>query len=275
MSSVLAELDSEIVLNNWLDKAGQMIQHLDATNLRDLPVQELDRLIDDLGTLLESGDTTTGSSEKALCLAPTLFYHLGVLNAVQGDWDTASHHFEEAAYLSEECVLRLKDKNPEDSRLFQRFLTFLREQNLPYTQARATLHLGEDHLESGAWQEGLNELQKALKLFQGTENIEGKAHASLAIGDVHRNFGDYEIAQSYYWDAVRFFRKAGNKPGEVAAELRYGIALIDLQNYKDAGSHILSARNKLTEVGDVDQLAVAERWLNLVAQMKQTAGEKI
>lgn len=264
MASATLESAETIKVEEWINQANNILKR----KVRHLSDERQQELKSQLENLLVAGEKHIETSMSVCLHFPSLLFRLGLVCAKRGEWEAAAKNMKLAQQLADKAVgmLRLTkpfELVPNAKKLEQTF------------EAQATVNLGMNFVEIGAWQQGLGELQKALNQFQVIKDTVGRAVASLAIGTVHQKFGDYEIAKSYYWDAVRLFRREDIKSGEASAQLLYGIALTDLQKYKEAEPHLLSARDLFAEAASKEQAATADRWLDLVARMEQSVSEKL
>jgi len=145
----------------------------------------------------------------------------------------------------------------------------IRRGEVAKVEAEATLREGRRLVKDGAWQQGLETLRHARKLFSKLGNLHGKARAAIEIGDVYLRFGDYEVAEMSFRDAERYLRKRGDEAGIAVTQLKLGTLALYKYQPQEAQKHLQAASAFFHAHGDTKRAEISDRLLNLAPEFEQ------
>ncbi len=91
---------------------------------------------------------------------------------------------------------------------------------LGYVQGRgrALYHLGIHEFLQGKYQTALNHLNQAQKVYENTQDLQGKSEVYTALGSTYHSLGDYGKAVEYYFQALRLAEQLA-KPYHILSAL--------------------------------------------------------
>ncbi|GEM_PF-3481670 len=144
-----------------------------------------------------------------------------------------------------------------------------RKRSVAKVAAEVMLQEGQRLIKDGAWQRGLEMLQKSLEQFRQIDNLDGKARAFLEIGEAQLLFGDYEAAHLSFLDAERLFKKLGRKEGAALAKLKLGTLALEIYQPEEARKYLQDASSFFHQHNDEKRAKVSDKLLKLADEYER------